>query len=428
MIIIYFIPLQFFLPFSLKIRHKIILFIIIGFHLMVLYPNTGNLCIISLLVCVSLYLSSLDSHKLQTVCIFLGSYLLIVVLDYFLSSIWDYFGYTISRRQSNPLLYFLSTLILVSCLFCICHILSWFLKQNFQPFKKYFFIKEIWYFVFFTLLLCTIIFVINIIIGETLSYPQEVIHTNFFLFGCYFLLNIIFIIFLFRSYIRKTELKAKQDAYNTLQNYTKQIELMYSDITSFKHDYNNIMLSLAGYIQEKDLDGLQSYFENHILPLKTNLHIDDCRIYQLSNILLPDIKNLIMAKVIFAHETGIDINIEILFPIKDVFIDRIDFCRVIGVFLDNAIESARETSNPHIDIVLIEEGEKLTVLIRNNFIPSDIPYSKLKKSSTTTKSGHLGIGLSNVHKILSKYENVFLSTDLSEHIFTQQLELLKKLH
>lgn len=264
--------------------------------------------------------------------------------------------------------------------------------------------------------------------GETLSYPQEVIHTNFFLFGCYFLLNIIFIIFLFRSYIRKTELKAKQDAYNTLQNYTKQIELMYSDITSFKHDYNNIMLSLAGYIQEKDLDGLQSYFKNHILPLKTNLHIDDYRIHQLSNILLPDIKNLIMAKVIFAHETGIDINIEILFPIKDVFIDRIDFCRVIGVFLDNAIESARETSNPHIDIVLIEEGEKLTVLIRNNFIPSDIPYSKLKKSSTTTKSGHLGIGLSNVHKILSKYENVFLSTDLSEHIFTQQLELLKKLH
>ena len=39
----------------------------------------------------------------------------------------------------------------------------------------------------------------------------------------------------------------RQDSYHRLQEYTNQIENMYSSLRSFKHDYSNILLSMSGY-------------------------------------------------------------------------------------------------------------------------------------------------------------------------------------
>lgn len=64
-----------------------------------------------------------------------------------------------------------------------------------------------------------------------------------------------------KTHKEKIELDIRQDSYNKLQEYTNQIENMYSSLRSFKHDYSNIMLSMSGYIETNDMEGLREYFE-----------------------------------------------------------------------------------------------------------------------------------------------------------------------
>ena len=49
--------------------------------------------------------------------------------------------------------------------------------------------------------------------------------------------------------------------------------------------------------------------------------------------------------------------------------------------------------------------------------------NKLKQKGVSTKLGHQGIGLSNVQKILSSYDNVLLETSIQRGCFMQHIEL-----
>ena len=64
--------------------------------------------------------------------------------------------------------------------------------------------------------------------------------------------------------MEKVDMDMRQDSYNRLQEYTNQIESMYSSLRSFKHDYSNIMLSMSGYIESNDMEGLSDYFNKEI--------------------------------------------------------------------------------------------------------------------------------------------------------------------
>ena len=55
---------------------------------------------------------------------------------------------------------------------------------------------------------------------------------------------------------------------------------MYSSLRSFKHDYSNIMLSMSGYIEANDMDGLKEYFDKEILPLSKKITKNTAHINQ----------------------------------------------------------------------------------------------------------------------------------------------------
>lgn len=78
---------------------------------------------------------------------------------------------------------------------------------------------------------------------------------NCILFACYFIISTILIITIVKTHVEKIHLNMKQDSYNRLQEYTNQIESMYSSLRSFKHDYSNIMLSMSEYFEANDMEG-----------------------------------------------------------------------------------------------------------------------------------------------------------------------------
>lgn len=217
----------------------------------------------------------------------------------------------------------------------------------------------------------------------------------------------------------------KQDSYHRLQEYTNQIESMYSSLRSFKHDYSNIMISMSGYIESNDMEGLRDYFDREILPLSRRITKNTAQINQLMNIKITELKSVLSSKLLYAIERNINVSIEVHDEITLLPMDTLDLCRIIGIFLDNAIEATLETDDPSIRFALIDLDAEYLFIISNTFFEKGIPYATLAKLNVSTKGANRGIGLYNAHEIISKYNHVFLDTEIQDKIFVQRLQLSK---
>lgn len=225
------------------------------------------------------------------------------------------------------------------------------------------------------------------------------------------------------SYLEQIQTEARQRALLDLQDYTHNLEAMYNGLRSFKHDYINILLSMSGYIENNDIDGLKEFFENKIFPTKNLIDQGDYKLNQLGNIGVLEIKSLLCAKMIYAHESGIDVTIDIPDRVDSFLMDTVDLARILGIFLDNAIEAALETQLPQLGLNIIQNDTGVSVIISNCFQDHGAMLHKLKQKGFSTKPGHQGIGLLNAQKIINSYDNVLLETTMQRGCFTQHMEL-----
>ncbi len=226
-----------------------------------------------------------------------------------------------------------------------------------------------------------------------------------------------------RFWLEQIQTEAKQKALRDLQDYTRNLETMYNGLRSFKHDYVNILLSLSGYIEDSGLDDLKNFFEEKIFPTKNLIDQGDYKLNQLSNIGVLEIKSLLSAKMIYAHEAGIDVTIDIPDRVDGFSIDTVDLARVLGIFLDNAIEAALETEQPQMGLNILQNQAGVSIIISNRFLDNGAGLHKLKQKGFSTKTGHQGIGLSNAQKIIRSYDHVLLETTIQCGCFIQHMEL-----
>lgn len=221
------------------------------------------------------------------------------------------------------------------------------------------------------------------------------------------------------------KLEKRQEVYQHLQEYTTQIEHMYSALRSFKHDYSNIMLTMSEYIASEDIKGLEKYFVKTIMPMNQKLTSDTTRMNQLMNLKDLELKSLISAKLLYALEIGINVEIEILEEISHVKIDIIDLARVLGIFLDNAIEATLETEQPKLQFAAISSENKNVFIIANTFVDKGIPFATLKESGVSTKGENRGIGLFHVKEVVAGYQNILWDMEVKHDYFMQTLTIMK---
>lgn len=285
--------------------------------------------------------------------------------------------------------------------------------------------KQLLALIFINLSACLFIFLFNIVIGECIGYNRKIITFNCILFGCYFIINTVLIVSLIKAHMIKIEMNMRQDAYDKLQNYTNQIENMYSSLRSFKHDYLNVMLSMSGFIEADDMMGLRTYFDKEIIPLNKKLSSNTARLNQLMNIKSTELKGIVSAKLLYAMELNIAVGIEVTEEIPEIPIDTIDLSRILGIFLDNAIEASLETEHPSIQFAIINLENEYTFIISNTFLDHGIPFATLRQPKISTKGPNRGIGLYNAQEIISKYDHILWDTETNDTNFIQRLRIPK---
>lgn len=226
--------------------------------------------------------------------------------------------------------------------------------------------------------------------------------------------NIIKIINIEKSNIH---IKALKEHNQTLKN-------MNNDVRTFKHDFNNIIQAIGGYIATNDMTGLTKYY-NEISKDCTNLN--KLEILNPSTINEPAIYNLMTSKVYLAQQDGIETNLYISIDLSSLNVNIYEITRILGILLDNAIEAAKECNEKLINVEFKANPSNNMKLIKieNTYKEKNVDLDKIFKKSYSSKPGNSGLGLWEVRKILNRNNNLNLFTTKNALFFTQQLEIFE---
>lgn len=269
------------------------------------------------------------------------------------------------------------------------------------------------------------IYFINIFIGGYLSQHLknnvDIVILNLVFFILFFVVFVSAFFLYVGSIKNKYEARQKELEYLSNQQYMKVMENQFKEVSKFRHDYKNILTSMENFIVEGDMEGLNNYYYSILKTSSQIIERNDYRLGKLGNIQVRELKSILVSKLIIAQEKGIESYIEVTEMIEKVNMDSVALVRMLGIFLDNAIEELEYLGGGILTVALYQDEKSVHVIIQNS-CRKDLPkLHMLKTAGFSTKGKNRGTGLSNVQEIVAKAENLYLSTSIIEHLFTQKL-------
>lgn len=274
---------------------------------------------------------------------------------------------------------------------------------------------------FLEVTICSCIFLINIIFGSLLHYPTDILLFNGILIFCFAAANVLIFLMLYNTLQanKKLELQAREQ--ENLTHYMAQLENHYQDIRRFKHDYLNILSTITGYIQENDMDKLRNYFDSNIVTSSSILLNQADTLARLSLIKVTEIKGLLYTKMVQAMNCQLDVSFELTQEITELSTDLLTLSRVLGIFLDNAIEAASETEQKRFHIAIVCKAHSVIFHIENSTKPLLFPLEALFEPSTSSKEAHSGLGLPTANMLIANAPELTSNTICENGLFKQIL-------
>lgn len=245
--------------------------------------------------------------------------------------------------------------------------------------------------------------------------PVPILFLNLLTLIAYFFISIY-------TFIKSSKLEITTQELKNSEEYNKTLTILHDSVRAFKHDFDNIVTTIGGYVKTDDIEGLKKYY----FQLE-----NDCKqtnnLYSLTPTIInnPGVYNLLTRKYHKADEKNIKINLTFLLDLNKLNMQIYEFTRILGILLDNAIEASSECIEKIINIVFRndEKNSRQIVLIENTYNNKNVNIDKIFEKGISGKENHTGLGLWEVRQILNKNNNLNLHTNKSKDLFTQQLEI-----
>ena len=205
--------------------------------------------------------------------------------------------------------------------------------------------------------------------------------------------------------------------------YMNEVEAHYNELRRFRHDYQNMMLSLNEYLKTDDLDGLRTYYQQNIAPITARVSKEKYRLEDLSRVKVKSVKSILFSKLSYAQSQGIDVRFDLTEPFEKVTVNELDLDIALGIMLDNAIEATNGHEQGKIMSAIFMEKTSTVFVIQNTVFDPLPPLWQLKETGYSTKGENRGIGLTNLSEIVSRNENMILETRLPGSVFIQRLTM-----
>ena len=137
----------------------------------------------------------------------------------------------------------------------------------------------------------------------------------------------------------------------------------------------------------------------------------------------PAIYSILADKHFKAEKFNVNLNLEILMDLNSFNEKIYEITRILGILLDNAIETAKDCDDKTINVIFKQSNYRQIIKIENTYTNKEICIDKIFDKGYSTKPNNTGLGLWEVKKILSKNENLNLFTSKNNDFFMQQLEI-----
>ncbi len=385
---------------------------------------TPNLSPYFELFLIFIFIYFISRRSLISVCLSLFHYLFSIVLSYISLTVLEYFfGITELSVGTN---YYIPYNIFLMVLFILSTYLIRLLYNHFVG-KHVQLPTNLSIFMLIYLAVCALLFIYNYTYEESLGFSQDVVKVNTILFLIFFSITGAFIVVLMLILKRDAKLQAQNVQYESLQKYTEEVEGLYQNIRGFKHDYINILTTMQLYMENEDWDALKEYYATEIFPTSLSFQDNSQVLGQLSQLQIPEIKSILYNKCVKALELGICVDLEIISPIEEIAAKYIDIARVIGIYLDNAIEALQEmdkgTAQRNLRIAIIKNTDAVIFIVQNDCKDFQLNIRRLGTLSYSTKGKNRGMGIHLANRTLKPYKNIMRETNYSNHVFTQSLTI-----
>lgn len=237
-----------------------------------------------------------------------------------------------------------------------------------------------------------------------------------------FLINlfVLFLFFLMAILYFKENMKSKEmsDKYNELLSTVDTFEKELITKRKIIHDFKNQLIVINGYADNPEK--LKAYLSEII---KDQRNIPNSKLLLNVEKLPSGLKGLIYYKF-----SNLDSNINASIDIKNSLkkyesispkLNK-DCLKILGVFIDNAIEAVKNEKEKYINLEFIKQKEQIIITVRNT-CTSRVNIKDLTKNGFTTKGKNHGYGLSLVSDIVRKDDSLDIKFECDDDIFSATL-------
>ena len=245
----------------------------------------------------------------------------------------------------------------------------------------------------------------------------------------YLLALLAFVVILLSLIKEKIDNENITKRYDDLLTVMKEYETDIEKQRSTMHENKNELMTIKSKInsREKEAEVLR-YIDSIIGDKVTKGKTKYSKFkYLPSN----GLKGFFYYKVLEAGEKDIDTTVNVSKQIENCFLKDLktnDFkqlARLIGVYLDNAIEASAASDKKllGIEVYLINGNAKIII---SNTYANDIDLDKMGKERYSTKGKNRGHGLLLVEMILSKSDIFEAKTKVTDELYIQELTIKNK--
>lgn len=199
--------------------------------------------------------------------------------------------------------------------------------------------------------------------------------------------------------------------------YNKSLESVMDNLRRVKHNYNNMLAVLGGYIKTKKWNELERYFNEICEETNTVSTLHDIMSLNIKNV---GILGLISTKIDAAKSKGVNIRVINNDEVNEVNMKVSELCEVLGILFDNAIEAAFESESKVVEVVIKNNMGVVSFAVENS-INREVDLNRIFQQGYSNKGNDRGLGLWITGKIIKKYNNVILNTFSDGRRFKQEL-------
>ena len=277
---------------------------------------------------------------------------------------------------------------------------------------------------FINLILFLIVFVINISMGEKIGYSIQGIKFNIILFAICLLISSLLFITCIKTIKKEEEQKAQKRQLEILEDYIKNLEQLNEKTSAFWHDYKNILSGLSGFLKEGKIEEMKMYLSEIIHTTDVISENQDTAWKELRYVYPMELKGFLYEKILsaYAQKVKMQVQIEKKFNLQCDCLN--DIIRILGVFIDNAIEETVNLESGYITIMAMNTKQGALISVANNYRKKP-ELALMQQKGYSTKGNGRGMGLYWAEKLI-KVHGIIHNIDISEKEVVQEIEIIKE--